>query len=203
MDELYKYLILGRIIERLIIVFIGGGCIFGGYRLFYLKLNKKENAEFETKGWKIKLQNVSSGMIFVLLGIALLCYNVNNKLNTTFDTSLKDSARVEIKSPSTFSYLTEKNNISIDINFNIVKSINTIISIDSSRILGVKEDKNSFNNAKKSLILLKNRIIIKEFGEYNYKLFEELYDSYLINNFIEPKNREIIEKMESWYIKTY
>lgn len=72
--------ILMRMIERLIVVIMGGVCIVLGYRLFFFLPLNEQNGQFELPGVKVVLSKVGPGIFFLVFGSLLLLHNLNKNV---------------------------------------------------------------------------------------------------------------------------
>ena len=82
MDD--SYIILLRMIERLMVVGFGGMAIFLGYRLFFhLPHQTGQNGEIELPGVKVVLSRVGPGVFFLAFGALILITNLYRGVEST------------------------------------------------------------------------------------------------------------------------
>jgi len=65
-------LLIGRIVERLLIVLVGGMCVYLGYRLFDRAHQRQGELELKGQTSSLKLRDVAPGIYFALFGSLLL-----------------------------------------------------------------------------------------------------------------------------------
>ena len=77
--------LVGRAIERIIIV-IGGVCsLYFGFLLFRNNLEEKGDLEAKVKGFYLKLRDVGPGVFFGLFGAAILVFSTLTQVEFTYD----------------------------------------------------------------------------------------------------------------------
>lgn len=96
----FNWLMALRMVERLIDVMIGGGCVYLGYRLF---ITMPEKSDSEGKivlpgGVSIWLSRVGPGIFFALFGVVLVGMSFKNAVETTSESRVPatSSAPTEI-----------------------------------------------------------------------------------------------------------
>lgn len=72
--------ILGRVLERLLIVLLSGASLYFGYRLFSIVAAAKSDGEAELQGFKIRLTRVGPGVFFALFGATVLTFSVVTRM---------------------------------------------------------------------------------------------------------------------------
>lgn len=65
-------LVLGRVLERLLIVMAAASCVAMGWNLFKLRIVRNQEAEFSGASWAVKLSRVGPGVFFALFGAGVL-----------------------------------------------------------------------------------------------------------------------------------
>jgi len=81
----FNWLMVFRMVERLIDVMIGGGCVYLGYRLF-VAMPEKSDSEGKIVlpgGVSIWLSRVGPGIFFALFGVVLVGMSFQNAVETT------------------------------------------------------------------------------------------------------------------------
>jgi hypothetical protein len=73
-------LILGRIIERILIVLICGASLGFGWDLFREGIVKNQQAEFSKGQWKVALKQVGPGIFFALFACFGLVFAITSPL---------------------------------------------------------------------------------------------------------------------------
>lgn len=69
-----RYIYIGRVFERILIVLLGGSCMYMGYRLFSVSMSESGKMVLEKSGWKFQLSQVGPGVFFALFGSVVLGY---------------------------------------------------------------------------------------------------------------------------------
>jgi len=69
-------MVVERALERLLIVLIGGLCVYFGFRLYFVVASQKATLEASAKGYLLKLRDVGPGAIFCLIGCSLLAWSI-------------------------------------------------------------------------------------------------------------------------------
>ena len=65
-------LLIGRLVERILVVLFGGLSLVLGWRLFIVGVVDPQIAEVKFKDWKVSLRQVGPGSVFAALGIAVM-----------------------------------------------------------------------------------------------------------------------------------
>lgn len=78
--EAVSMLILGRIIERVMIVMVAGMSIWLGTRLFLHALPSDQEGEIDVHNFKIRLTKVGPGIFFGAFGVCIVVYALTSKL---------------------------------------------------------------------------------------------------------------------------
>ena len=78
--DILHYAILGRIIERLLIVIGAIICLWIGGKLFSFSTSSDHTAEFSFKDVMIKLQKISPGILFAGFGAGILVFSIISPL---------------------------------------------------------------------------------------------------------------------------
>jgi hypothetical protein len=75
-----QYLVVGRIIERLIVCLTAGASLTFGWNLFRLGIVTDQSADFAAGKWKATLNRVGPGVFFALFGATVLAISLQSPL---------------------------------------------------------------------------------------------------------------------------
>lgn len=67
---------VGRVIERLLIVFVAGLALWFGFKLFQITANDTSSGEITYQHLRLRLTKVAPGIFFALFGCGLLGYSI-------------------------------------------------------------------------------------------------------------------------------
>ena len=205
------YLYFSRAIERIIIVLIGGGAIYLGYKLFKLDIDKMQSAEWSAGTFTFKLTRVGPGIFFAFFGAWLLYQVVNSnleskkELNSNREANPPQISETNKNQNSTNQTTSKKNEVQTIRFFNKnsfntnVKSLNTIIQLfdNNNNITLATSEIEAIKKSVFHLKSLRNEILSANYPLENIEIFEKNYDLYILDKGkLDARKVEAIEEME-------
>jgi len=164
------------VIERLLIVLIGGASLAMGYRLYAMGVVKKQVAEIAHDKIIIRFKDVGPGAFFVVLGTIILIIAISNIMNLDVNKA-NDTSKSD---PETTNYSKLSISFGADLartipTIELVKAATTIIqNVDSEKNSdGVKWKESGIDQAKAVLEKQKEYIMLSEFPKYNEYLAQK------------------------------
>lgn len=176
MANIELIVVAGRVIERLLIVLVGGASLVMGYRLYAMGVVKKQVAEIAHDKTIIRFKDVGPGAFFVVLGTIILATSISNSMILNGEnTNNTSKPRSEPASHSVLS-ISYGNSLSRTIpTVDLVKAATTIIQIvdPEKSSNGVKWKEKGIEQAKSILEKQKRFIMLSEYSQYDEYLIQK------------------------------
>lgn len=195
-----QILLIGRVVERLIVVITGTFAIYWGYRLFLAGIVTPQDAEFSKANWKVKLKGAAPGIFFSLFGSAIVIGSWRAPLQITTNPPLDQSTSISTPSQS-ITYAQDPSPIFRQ----QIRAINTAIKIaettDSGARIGYDEDLKRAGPALKSL---RSNLLTKMFGVNVMATWHRLEKSGDDNDtHMSADDKAVVEKLKPWFEESY
>jgi hypothetical protein len=191
-------LIIGRVIERLLVILFGGLALFFGWRLFIVGVVDPQIAEIKFKGWKVTLRQVGPGVVFAALGIAVTAFALYRPLEISGSGKTADTAAGTRR----VSYLTARD----DLHY-LVRALNTIERLDINQLTGdstlAGKRKAELARAQEAVVGLRNTLLNEKFALPDLQTWQQYQDDYLKDPRSVPNEvRPVLSALEPWMTET-
>jgi len=169
--ELLEIAMLGRILERVSIVFVAGLSLWIGGSLFKsITLPSDQQATFEYNNLIIKLHKVGPGIFFALFGAAILIFAVISPLEITNEKS-PTSANVKIK------YLKDIDRVELE-RWTAALTTSRNISKIPAALPIPQPDRKLIASASDALIEMRSMLLTLQFSETDVSIWLEWKDKF-------------------------
>ncbi|MBY6006551.1 hypothetical protein KUV62_21690 [Salipiger bermudensis] len=171
-----EILVLGRVLERLIIVLAAGASIWMGWRLFYRVADRADHeAELSWKELRVQLQRVGPGAFFALFGVVVLVTALLRPLTFTI------AGAAEAEAATSTSYNVPRA-LRADLDEHL-RALNTLIVVGRTPrdvpIAG--RDRALLVRAAERAVDLKVELLRLRFGEEDFRTWAEFSEAYARN----------------------
>lgn len=196
-------LILGRIVERILVVLFGGLSLILGWRLFIVGVVDPQIAEIKFRDWKVSLRQVGPGSVFAALGIAVLVFALSRPLE------IRDGVNANVPlasagaaSSRTVSYMATPEDLR-----HWVRVLNTFARLDVGRLqqnsAGATAMKSELERARKAVVDIRNMLLLEKFSQTDIAAWRKYESAYLQNPLSVPGEvRQLLSTLEPWMVTT-
>ncbi len=198
MDPL-QLVLIGRIIERLLIVVAAIICLWIGGRLFTISTSPDHTAELTFKDFILKLQKVSPGIFFGFFGAAILVFSINKPLDIDGVQSSKEGT-----TQGSISYLqTGLDKVELERLIAATNSASNIAAFPPESDI-VKLDRELLHQTSEALSDAKLFLLYQRFGKENFEAWKQWKHSakYRFGK-SPPSNQKILEQIEDISDKSF
>ena len=196
-------LLIGRLVERILVVLFGGLSLVLGWRLFIVGVVDPQIAEVKFKDWKVSLRQVGPGSVFAALGIAVMGFALFRPLEVSEGPragSLPTAASAA--GTRTLSYMGTPEDLK-----HWVRVLNTFARLDVDRL---QQDtatahamKTDLARAQKAVAGMRDILLLEKFSQTDIAAWEKYQDAYLQNPLSVPGDvRPILSALEPWMTAT-
>jgi len=191
-------LIIGRVIERLLVLLFGGLALFFGWRLFIVGVVDPQIAEIKFKGWKVTLRQVGPGSVFAALGIAVTAFALYRPLQISDSAKVADTAAGGRK----VSYFTAGDDLR-----HWVRALNTVERLDVNKLTGdsaiASSRKVELAQAQQTIVELRNLLLTEKFALPDLQAWQRYQEDYLKDPRSVPGEvRPVLSALEPWMTET-
>jgi hypothetical protein len=191
-------LIIGRVIERLLVVLFGGLALFLGWRLFIVGVVDPQIAEIKFKGWKVTLRQVGPGSVFAALGIAVTAFALYRPLEISDSAKMADTAAGGRR----VSYFTGRDDLQ-----HWVRALNTIERLDVNQLTGdsvtASSRKAELARVQEAMVGLRNILLTEKFALPDLQAWQRYQEDYLKDPRSVPGElRPVLSALEPWMTQT-
>ncbi|WFP51195.1 hypothetical protein PL263_04000 [Methylomonas sp. EFPC3] len=219
MLDILNTLIIGRIVERIIIVIFAGISITLGWKLFAFPLNDVGEAEVKRKDFSFVIKRIAPGVFFALFGATVLLVSLIKSPSIDFadNPSIEKLLNMPALVNNQNSILTSTGqrhlklfeyNGAADISgekelLRLIRSLNTAIRVatlngNDQRVLGPALD--DLKGAAENLEKLRNNILVERLGEEDVNLWKNKGESFNKNPLNLNKNeRDTLTTIAPWF----
>ena len=191
-------LIIGRVIERLLVVLFGGLALFLGWRLFIVGVVDPQIAEIKFRGWKVTLRQVGPGSVFAALGIAVTAFALYRPLEISDSAKVADTAAGSRK----ISYLTGGEDLR-----RWIRAMNTVEKLDVNKLtedsIAAKSRRDELKQAQQAIVEFRNLLLAEKFPRPDLEAWLRYQENYLKDPRSVPGElRPVLTKIEPWMTET-
>ena len=196
-------LLIGRLVERILVVLFGGLSLVLGWRLFIVGVVDPQIAEVKFKDWKVSLRQVGPGSVFAALGIAVMGFALFRPLEVSEGPRAGSlPTATSAAGTRTLSYMGTPEDLK-----HWVRALNTFARLDIDRL---QQDtatahamKTDLARAQKVVAGMRNILLLEKFSQTDIAAWEKYQEAYLQNPLSVPGDvRPILSALEPWMTTT-
>ena len=202
-------LLIGRLVERILVVLFGGLSLVLGWRLFIVGVVDPQIAEVKFRDWKVSLRQVGPGTVFAALGIAVMGFALFRPLEVSegpradsLPTAASQPTAASAAGTRTLSYMGTPEDLR-----HWVRVLNTFARLDVDRL---QQDtatahamKTDLARAQKAVAGMRDILLLEKFSQTDIAAWEKYQDAYLQNPLSVPGDvRPILSALEPWMTAT-
>ena len=192
-------LLVGRFIERLMVVSGGGLSLAFGWHLFKIGVVTDQRAELAKKDIRVQFEKVGPGVFFALFGAVILIISLCRPLVFSERTRSDHRRTEELK---TITYFTAENEHEI---LQHVKALNSQLQLIthegfSNPAQPIRQaDRDDLLKTMPTIVHLRNYIVSQKFGLGALQVWTQYGHEFLMDPAEVPqRHRDLLSEMEAW-----
>jgi hypothetical protein len=194
-------LILGRVVERVLVVVFGGLSLFLGWRLFLVGVVDPQIAEIKFKNWKVSLRQVGPGSVFAALGIAVMAVALSRPLEIS-EAAKATTPAATARTARTVSYMSTPEDLR-----HWVRVLNTFARLDVDGLqqesVTSKAIRSELTRAQQAVVGIRDILLLEKFSQPDIAAWQKYQDAYLRDPLSVPGEiRVTLARLESWMTTT-